>query len=107
MSTLLDALDLADENSAPFHSRRCKPKLLSRLLCKSRSWCDDDFFSRNLWPCRDADCSVILGPMDAAGDEPKTLAELYAEDERGCPSCGTFRKKELDVVGLARLCIQR
>ena len=31
--------------------------------------------------------------MDGIRDEPKTVSEMYAEDQRSCPVCGAFRHK--------------
>ncbi len=66
---------------------------MSRLLQKSSGSCDDEFYARNFWPGRDSHCAAVLGPMDGIRDEPKTVSEMYAEDERCCPVCGTFRRK--------------
>ncbi len=77
---------------------------MSRLLRKSSGSCDDEFYARNLWPCRDSQCDCVLGPMDGE-DEPKTIAEMYAEDERCCCICGTFRRKVdlFDIVAAGSL----
>ena len=103
MSALLNSLDLA---SIRYHtsviSRRSQFGYVSRLLRKSSGSCDDEFYARNLWPCRDSQCAAVLGPLDAVGDEPKTVSEMYAEDQRCCSVCGTFRRK-VDLDDILRL----
>ena len=60
----------------------------------------------NLWPCRDSQCAVVLGPMDVFADEPKTVAQMYAEDERCCAICGTCRSR-IDLWDFLTLIAQR
>ena len=104
LSALLNSLDLASIGSVC--SRRSQFGYVSRLLQKSTGSCDDEFYARNLWPCRDPHCAAVLGPLDgpldAIGDEPKTASEMYAEDERCCSFCGTFRRK-VDLCDIVRV----
>ena len=90
MSALLNSLDLASNGS---HTRRSQFGYVSRLLRKSSGSCDDEFYARNLWPCRDSRCAAVLGPLDTIEDEPETASEMHAEDQRCCSVCGTFRRK--------------
>ena len=96
MSALFNSLDVASTD------RRSQFSYVPRLLQKSSGSCDDDFNARNLWPCRDSQCAAILGPLDGIRDEPKTVSKMYAEEERCCPVCGTFRRKVefFDIVKL-------
>ena len=112
MSELIDSLDLARSCSlwerryaSPasellyhdgwpiFGTFRNQFGVRSCLLRKTSGSWDDSFYERNLWPCRDSQGAAVLGPLDAIGGEPKTASEMYAEDERCCPVCGTFRRK--------------
>ena len=101
MSALINSLDLASiSRRTRYQTRRCQFGNVSQLLQKSSGSRDDEFYARNLWPCRDSKCTAVLGPLDNIGDEPKTVSELYAEDERCCSVCGTFRRKvDLCVIG--------
>ena len=104
MSALLNSLDLASIRChTGFPTRRFQFVYVSRLLRKSSGSCDDAFYARNLWPCRDHQCAAVLGPLDVIGDEPKTVSEMYAEDQRCCPVCGTFRMKHLCLFDVAEL----
>ena len=106
MSALLNSLDLDSiRYHTRFHTRRSQFGYVSRLLRKSSGSCDDEFYARNLWPCRDSQCAAVLGPLDVSGDEPKTASEMYAEDQRCCSVCGTFRRKAdfCDIVRLINL----
>ena len=91
MSALLDALDLAGFDSVPLDSPRTQFGLKSRFLRKSSGSCDDEFYARNLWPCRESDCPVFLGPLDAV-----------SETERCCYVCGTIRS-EVDIFAIGRM----
>ena len=106
MSALLNSLDLASTICRTrFESRRSHVGYVSRLFRKSSGSCDDEFYARNFWPCRDAQCAAVLGPLDGIRDEPQTVSKMYAEDERCYPVCRTFRRKvELfDIVKLVYL----
>ena len=106
MSALLHAIDLAGcSRCLEFKgsgARRSHFGYVSRLLRKSSGTCDDEFYARNLWPCRDSQGAAVLGPLDAIGDEPRTASEMYAEDQRCCSVCGTFRRK-VDLCDIVRL----
>ena len=91
MSALLHALDLVRPDSWTFDSPRTQFGLVSRFLMKSSGSCDDEFYARNLWPCRESDCPVFLGPLDAV-----------SETERCCYVCGTIRS-EVDIFVTARI----
>ena len=95
MSALPDPVDLASMpalRDKGWSTRRLQfGGYVSRLPQETSGWCDDEFYARNLWPCRDVNCTVVLGPMDGIAKEPKTVTEMYAEDERCCPVCGTTR----------------
>ena len=115
MSALLHSLDLACSKWSAFLNRRCEVAHVSRLLQKSSGSCDDEFYARNLWPCRDTRCAGVLGPLDAIVDDPKfardvdvfrDVYEVYAETERRCPVCGTSRGK-VDIFGFLRSGILR
>ena len=102
MSSLLDALDLAGFTRCHgFETRRPLFGYVSQFLRKSSGSRDDEFYARNLWPCRDPQCAAVLGPMDSADLEPRTISEMYAEDERCCPVCGTYRHKVdfFEIIG--------
>ena len=103
MSSLLDALDLAGFTRCHgFETRRPLFGYVSQFLRKSSGSRDDEFYARNLWPCRDSQCAAVLGLLDVSGDEPKTASEMYAEDQRCCSVCGTFRRK-VDLCDIVRL----
>ena len=65
----------------------------SRLLLKSPSSNDDEFYARILWRCGHLECTGVLSPLDRLRNGPKTVAEIYANDVRCCPECGDFREK--------------
>ena len=106
MSALPDPVDLASMpalRDEGWSTRRVQfGGYVSRLPQGTSGWCDDEFYARNLWPCRDSQCAAVLGPMDGIGDEPKTASEMYAEDQRCCSVCGTFRRK-VDLCDIVRL----
>ena len=100
---LVDSLDLAGiRYHARFDTRRAQFSYVSRLLRKSSGSSDDEFYARNLWPCRNSQCAAVLGPLDASVDEPMTVAEMYADASRCCSVCGAFRRN-LDFCDIVRL----
>ena len=103
MSVLVNSLDLANiRYHARFYTPRAQFSYVSRLLRKSSGSSDDEFYARNLWPCRDSRCAVVLGPLDAIVDEPMTVAEMYADVSRCCSVCGMLRRN-FDFYDVVRL----
>ena len=91
---LLNALDLSRiRGYQGIYSRRHQFLYASKHLQKKSGTMDDEYYARNLWPCRDRNCRAVLSPLDGVNDEPMTIAEMYAEDQRCCFICGTFRSK--------------
>ena len=101
MSALLHALDLVRPDSWTFDSPRTKFGLVSRFLVKSSGSCDDEFYARNIWPCREPECPVVLGPLDAVSE---TESEFGANmiSERCCCLCGRIRS-EYDIFAIGRM----
>ena len=58
---------------------------VSRLHQKITGSCNDEFYARSLRHCQDPHCAALLGPLDGIPDEPKTVAEMYAEEQKRCP----------------------
>ena len=75
-------------------------RLQKHTLSYPSGTCDDDWLSRNLWPCVQPQCDVILGPMDKAEkdimavDDTMDLRQSYPIDlgMRWCPKCGSCNR---------------
>ena len=94
-SNLMNSLDLASIRSLTrWNTHRSRFGYMSGLLRKSKN-SRHEFYARNLWPCRERQCDVVLGPLDEIEDETQTFSEIYVKKERCCPFCGTTRQEEV------------
>ena len=89
-----------------FHSTQS-----SKLRCKKDGIAqDDEWNSRNLWPCREITCRNVLGPRDAFSssnwDPTWHLDAPVCDEQRVCPLCGTYRGP-IDFMLLARMLLAR
>ena len=106
MSELIYSLDLAKtEWFISEDTLRSSFGYVSLLLQKPPGACDDEFYARNLWPCRDKECNAVLAPLDRHTDWGlvMTVEEIVAKNQRCCPACGTFRMKRLCIYDLLEL----
>ena len=82
---LIKALDLCRNIK---HGPRSDFLDLPLLNWKVRGTTGDENVARNRWPCRDAACSFVLGPLDA---DVEFEVHGSCRECRFCPKCDTSR----------------